>query len=82
MRSEIAKKILSETPQEVKDTVRAYGNEVVQARVNEILEIAKNLNEEEKQEAAWDYAQRKWNQQRNREYYEAKAAEKTGKAHW
>lgn len=35
MISEIAKKIISETPQEVKDRVRAYGNEII----NRHLEI-------------------------------------------
>lgn len=64
MRSEIAKKILSETPEEVKDKVRDYGDEV-KRRTNEIFEVAKNLSNEERSEAIFTYARTKWHRLNN-----------------
>jgi len=59
MRSEIAKKILSETPQEVKDKVRKHGDDVVR-RVNEVYKMASDLSEDEIMQAKLDYASTKW----------------------
>lgn len=57
MISEIAKKILSETPQEVREEVRKYGDEIV--RRNAEIE-ATELDEQETRYALWVGKQIKW----------------------
>jgi len=63
MRSEIAKNILSETPQEVRDRVRQYGHDVVKQRDAEIEAI--ELTQLEKEHAIWVAKVTKWQRLRN-----------------
>jgi len=75
MRSEIAKKILSENPQEVKEKVRDYGNKIMNEDYKrssdafkdrkqiidaEIFEIYLNLTVQEQVLACAEFANRKW----------------------
>lgn len=62
MRSEIANKILSETPQEVRDNVRKYGDEI--ARREAEIE-ATELDEEETRYALWIGKSIKWRKSQN-----------------
>lgn len=67
MRSESVKKILSETPPEVKEFVKKQCEELVR-RHREIE--ATDLTDEEIRRAIWSAKITKWNKERNREYWE------------
>lgn len=81
MRSKIAQRILEETPEEVKQKVRDYGEEIVR-RNAEIDEIYRTLPENEIIEAKMIYARTKWHKIQNSPYWDKKEAIKPGKAKW
>lgn len=66
MRSESVKKILSETPAEVKEVVKKHGEELVR-RHREIE--ATDLTDEEIRRAIWSAKIQKWNRERNADYW-------------
>ncbi len=72
MRSEIAKKILSETPQETKDFVRAYGHEVIARQREEIAVLKRNITPEEVEIAIDTYVRIKYDRLKNADYWDEK----------
>lgn len=69
-------KILSETPPELREKVRAMSDELVR-RYKEIEAI--ELSEEEIKAAIYQAKVAKWNVERNAEYWRQKEAEVKGK---
>ncbi len=72
MRSEIAKKIMEETPQETRDFVRAYGHEVVARQREEIAVLKRNITPEEVEIAIDTYVRIKYDRLKNFEYWQDK----------
>lgn len=76
MRSKIASKIISETPPEVRETVRRMSDELVR-RHKEVEAVI--LTDEELRQVIWDAKVAKWNRERNREYWAEQEREVKGK---
>ena len=74
MKSQIAKAIQDETPQEVRDRVRDYGHEVIKRREAEIEETI--LDDEEIKYALWSGKSCKWHRERNNIYWQEKEQKK------